>query len=224
MSAYTDKMTALLNASGKAVETQEKAFTAFRKHVSKNEKGIIDDNRFMLVTFQEVDRLTTSTAEYYEQILKRLKANKVEWKDIVFHLQTVVFKGLYPLQDNGKPVSVRDCRAKNEYGRMINCFNTYRYKYSDYGVEKVKVEKSPIKKQEKSPTEKLQDEVDKTGSAKEETKPLGTARTFTLTDLQNVSANLLLEAAIRNGLVSKNKKAVSLLKEVAKELKIELQD
>ena len=141
--------------------------------IDSNRKGIVDilgkgksaDEKATLrikSNLEEADRLTGKVGELYEETLRTLNKKGVKWHEITLHLQTIIFAGEYPLQESGKPEPLRKTRDTNEAGRIINCFNSYRSKYSDYGVEKMKTTKNaPEKSDIEKETDKAVEEVGK---------------------------------------------------------------
>ena len=149
--------------------------------VDNNRKEIIDilgkdksaDEKATILIkshLEEADRLTGKVSFIYGETLTALENKGVKWSEITLHLQTVIFSGEYPIQESGKPEPLRKTRDTNEAGRIINCFNSYRSKYSDYGVLKMKTTKNA---DDKSDIEKASDKaVDAVGKEEETGKPV----------------------------------------------------
>ena len=213
------------------VTAEDKAIKAESEMVElmKKEKPEIADTFIIKHNFDRVEQLEESKHKYYGEILNILENKGVKWAEITFYLQTEVYGDSYPLKSNGKPVGIGKARKDGiESAIMINRFNVYRNRFSDYGVEKPRVEKYPVLKGEKTDAEKATDKAIKDSekrieaTEKAEKEERSCARVFTLTDLQNVSSDLLLTALYRNKLVADNMEAATLIEQLSEVLKIKL--
>jgi len=125
-------------------------------------------------------------AEYYESVLNLLETENVKWKEVTFYLQTEVFKDSYPMRDNGKPEPLNKARDNgNEAAIVINRFNAYRAKYSDYGIPKIKVEKvvSTGSTETEKATERAIENMTETRDQQKEEKTTGKAVVFNKADI-----------------------------------------
>ena len=106
-----------------------------------------------------------------------------------------MFHGEYPMSDktdkegNAKPKPLSETRSITEAGRQINCFNSYRSKWSDYGVERQKIT-SPV--QHVATSEEVAEAKDKAeGSLTEKAKESTTSKAV-IVDKESIPAALKL--------------------------------
>ena len=93
--------------------------------MDNEDKAIITVRERLIEAFE----LTEKAHVLYDNQLLELQALNVTWQNITHYLQTVVFKGDYPIQEDkdNKPLPVMKAVKADHYcAKIINRFNSYR--------------------------------------------------------------------------------------------------